>query len=139
MAYPDAHYRQRRANGEKIAGKNLHKEECDDNEATIARSHRIVYGIVAVMLWLVLSRIILRLAGMEDTAFGYIIHSLTDPYVWIFNSLFASSPSLLLARVEPGSLMSLVFFPLFGWAIQGLVTETHSNRNYRISRTKVRR
>lgn len=138
MAYPYRYYRQRLAKGEEIAGKDL-RDEIDDNEMQAQRAVRIVYTVVGIIMLLVLTRIILRLSGLEDTAISSIVHGLTDPYVWIFNSLFSSSPQLFLISLEPGSLVSLVFFPLLSWAIRGLIFEISRGKYYLASVIKVRR
>lgn len=137
MAYPDETHKKRRANGEEIAGKNLHDEVSVNSNLSLPE--RAVYGVIGVMLTLVITRIILRLAGLEDSNIGSIVDGLTDPYVWVFNSLFTTTPWLLLANVEPGSVVSLFFFPLLGWAVLGLINEIQNGKFYRVSRSKIRR
>lgn len=138
MAYPDTYYRQRQAKGEEIAGKSL-QNEMEDNDAQAHRAVWVVYAVAGAMVSLVLTRILLRIAALEDTAIGGIVHGLTDPYVWVFNSLFSASPRLLLATVEPGSLVSIVFFPLVAWAIRGLIYEVYKGKHYFVSAVKLRR
>jgi hypothetical protein len=134
MAYPDVYYKKRRANGEEIAGRDLHSDEAAGNATTLAE--RIVYGVTGAMLALVLARILLRLFDADSSHLGIFVSSLTDPYVWVFNSLFSSTPRLLLATIEPGSLVSIVFFPLLAWALLGLIGDMQHRRNVRLSRTK---
>lgn len=138
MAYSDAMYKKRRALEEKIAENNLHSNErTEDNNVNLFE--RIVYGVVGVLLLLALARIILRVTGADFSRLGILVNGLTDPYMWVFNSLFAGTPHLLLAAVEPGSLVSLVFFPLLGWGLIGLAYEIRNGKYYRISRTGIRR
>lgn len=138
MAYPYAYYRQRQAKGEEIAGKNL-LNEMQDSEAQARLAVWTVYIVAGAMISLVLARMSLRIAALEDTVAGSIAHGLTDPYVWVFNSLFSTSPRLLLSSIEPGSLVSIIFFPLVAWAIRGLIYEIYRGKYYFVSVNKLHR
>lgn len=137
MAYPYVNYRQRLAQGEDVTGKNLlFQSELNDEQSS--KLITFVDTVAMLMVLLVAGRIASRLLSLTGTGIGQAFQAITDPYVWVFNQLFSDRPQLLLAAIEPGSLVALAFFPLVAWAIRGLIYETYHGQYGQLAERQVR-
>lgn len=92
----------------------------EKQEAVVEKKNQVVRYIVGVIVALLVMRMLLLLLGARDTGFASMIYAITNPFVSMFQGIFAA-PSFEGSYFDTAALLAIVVVSLIGWAISALI------------------
>lgn len=101
-----------------------------ENFFWVNRAVQAVYCILGVVEGLVIIRVLFRaVAANPNGAFAQFIYAVTAPLVFPFEGMFAE-PKIQGAVFELSSVLALVVYVFFAWAVARLIWLIHPGRRY---------
>jgi len=88
--------------------------------AKTAKKNQVVWYIVGIIDAILLLRIIFLLLGAREVGFATILYAITDPFVTLFQGIFAS-PALSGAYFDSAAVLAIVIYTLIAWGIASLI------------------
>ncbi len=96
----------------------------------VSRTVQAVYWVLGVVDGLIITRVLLKaLAANPDSALTQLIYAITDPLVFPFMGMFVEA-KIQGAVFELSSVVALVFYVFFAWAVSRLIWLIHPGKRY---------
>lgn len=89
-------------------------------EAKAVKKNQIIWYIIGVINALLILRIVFLLLGARDVGFASMLYAITNPFVAMFQGIFAA-PSIEGSYFDTAAVLAIIVLSLIGWGISALI------------------